>query len=115
MNQFSKQVQNRQHLYNEYTKIINGLLGLTSKQILVLSKLFELSESTPSTLRLLNKDNRKEIIDCCAIDECNLSTYLTLFKSKGLLNKIGDKWIISKEYTPVVVDNGLKVVFTITI
>lgn len=115
MNQFKKSVTQRQQLYNEYTKIINGLLGLTNKQALVLSKLFELSDSTPITKSLLNKDNRKEVLESCSIDECNLSTYLTLFKSKEILVQEGSNWVIYKGIKPVVYNNTMEIVFKVNI
>jgi hypothetical protein len=113
MNQFQKKVQLRQNLYNEYTRLLNNLLGLTDKQVLVLSKLFELNDSTPITKSLLCKDNRHEIIDSCSINECNLSTYLTLFKNKGILVQEYNKWIIYTNIKPLIVDNQLQVNFKI--
>jgi hypothetical protein len=100
-------------LYNEYTKLLNSLLGLTDKQVLVLSKLFELNESTPNNKSLLCKDNRNEIIDSCSINECNLSTYLTLFKNKNILVQDGNKWIIYTNIKPLIVNNELQVNFKI--
>lgn len=114
MNQFQKKVLQKQQLYSEYTKLLNSLLGLTDKQVLVLSKLFELRETTPIVKGLLCKDNRHEIMDFCAINECNLSTYLTLFKNKSILIPSNVKgWVINKSITPNIVNNQLQVMFKI--
>jgi len=115
MNQFKKTVLQRQQLYNEYTKIINGLLGLTNKQVLVLSKLFELNDTTPTNKPLLNRDNRREILESCDIDACNFSTYLTLFKSKNLLVQEGDRWVIYKGIKPMVYNNTMEITFKVNI
>jgi hypothetical protein len=113
MNQFQKKVLQRQQLYNEYTKLLNSLLGLTDKQTLVLSKLFELNDITPINKSLLNRDNRHEIIESCNINECNLSTYLTLFKNKNVLVQEGSVWKLYQGLKPLIYDNGLQVTFKI--
>lgn len=113
MNQFQKVVQQRQQLYNEYTKLINSLLGLTPKQVLVLSKLFELTESTPFNKKLLSRNNRLEILSGCEINECNLSTYLTEFKDKGILVKTKDQWFINSDLIPKFDNSTCRLVFTI--
>lgn len=115
MNQFKKTVLQRSNLYNEYTSILNGLLGLTPKQSLVLSKLFELNDTTPSTKSLLNKDNRREIEESCSIDECNLSTCLTLFKSKNLLVQENKLWRIYSGIRPNIYNNKLEIIFNISV
>ena len=117
MNQFQKKVQTRNNLYNEYAKLLNSLLGLTDKQVLVLSKLFELSDTTPMNKSLLCKDNRREIMEICSINECNLSTYLTLFKNKYILQGVGipptNKWIINSSLKPSIINNEVQVIFKI--
>jgi len=113
MNQFQKKVQLRNQLYSEYSKLLKSLLGLTDKQVLVLSKLFELSDTTPLLTSLLCKNNRREIMESCSINECNLSTYLTLFKDKELLVWDGSRWIIFDKIKPYIVNNRLQVTFKI--
>ena len=115
MNQFKKQVLQRSNLYNEYINILNGLLELTPKQSLVLAKLFELNDTTPSTKSLLNKENRRDIEEICNIDECNLSTYLTLFKSKNLLIQENKIWKINSAIKPNIYNNGIEITFLITV
>jgi len=115
MNQFKKVVPLRLNLYSEYTTILNSLLGLTPKQTLVLAKLFELTETTSITRKFLDKDNRREIEESCNIDECNLSTYLTLFKQKGILVKIKDQWILNQNIVPSIYDNQLEVIFKLSV
>lgn len=115
MNQFKKTVSLRQNLYNEYTTILNSLLGLTPKQSLVLAKLFELNDITPSNKTLLNKHNRRDIEESCNIDECNLSTYLKIFKSKNLLVQEGSVWKLYSGIKPLIYDNQLEVTFKITV
>lgn len=99
-------------MYNDYTKVLNGLLGLTNKQVLVLSKLFELSHTTS---KLLSRDNRREIIEVCNIDECNLSTYLTLFKQKKILVKVGDIWKVDSNILPSIIENKVHMSFNIIV
>jgi hypothetical protein len=115
MNQFQKKVLQRQQLYNEYTKLLNSLLGLTDKQVLVLSKLFELSDTTSFNKTFLCKDTRREIMESCTINECNLSTYLTLFKNKGVLIQLSGKWIINELIKPHINNNMLNITFKINV
>lgn len=115
MNQFKKTVSQKQNLYNEYTILLNSLLGLTPKQVLVLSKLFELNDTTPSNKSLINRDNRLDIMDMCSIDECNLSTYLTLFKSKNILVQEDGKYKLYQGIKPLIYDNHIEVTFIIDI
>jgi hypothetical protein len=114
MNQFKKTVQSRSDLYNNYIKLINGILGLTEKQVLVLSKIMELEESTPINKKLFSKENRNEIIESCHINECNLSTYLTLFKAKDILVGSIGQWSTNSSLFPVIDNNEIKVIFNIT-
>jgi hypothetical protein len=102
-------------LYSEYTKLLNGLLGLTNKQALVLTKLIEIHDTKPIVKRLLNRDTRSDIIEACQIDECNLSTYLTLFKSKGILVSNGNEWVFNPDLTPIIDNNSIKLIFNIEI
>jgi predicted transcriptional regulator len=113
MNQFQKVVQQKQQLYSEYARAINCLLGLTPKQVAVFSKLLELTDSTPFNKKLLNRENRLEIFETCGIDDCNLSTFLTKFKDKGVLVKVKDSWVVNKSLTPIIDDDVCKLVFTI--
>jgi len=114
MNQFQKKVQTRNNLYNEYTKLLNSLLGLTDKQVLVLSKLFELWETVPTNRYFLDRESRKDIMESCSINECNLSTYLTLFKGKSILTKsLGKGWILNQSIRPRIWDNEVQVIFKI--
>ena len=115
MNQFKKSVQLKSNLYNEYTIILNSLLGLTNKQVLVLSRLFELNDTTPITKSLLNRDNRLDIIDICNIDECNLSTYFKLFKTKGIIIKESGKYKLYEGIKPLIHDNHIEMIFKINI
>ena len=113
MNQFQKVVQQKHQLYSEYARAINCLLGLTPKQVVVFSKLLELTDSTPFNKKLLSRENRIEIFETCEINDCNLSTFLTEFKDKGVLVKVKDSWIINKSLIPIIDDNTCKLVFTI--
>lgn len=115
MNQFKKTVSQRSNLYNEYSTILNSLLGLTPKQSLVLAKLFELTETTSIRRKFLDKNNRREIEETCNIDECNLSTYLTIFKQKDILVKINNQWILNQNIVPSIYNNQLEVTFKITV
>lgn len=73
----------------------------------------ELEESTPINKKLFSKQNRNEIIDTCQIDECNLSTYITLFKSKGILVDISGIWSVNSMIFPNINNNKIQITFNI--
>lgn len=83
--------------------------------MLVLSKLFELNDTTPSTKSLLCKENRRDIEEICNIDECNLATYLKIFKGKNLLVQEGNIWRIYSAIRPLIYNNQMEITFKINV
>jgi hypothetical protein len=100
MNHFQKTV-NQQNKVDEYLSVINHRLGLTPSQLKVLSCLINVE----FPIFHLDGDDRKFIMEKTGVGYCNLSTYLTLFRSKGILERQGKNWMISPKYKPYF-DNG---------
>jgi DNA-binding MarR family transcriptional regulator len=90
MNLLRKKID-KQSLFPEYVKIINGVLSLSKREAEVLSLLF-------------NNLKRKEILEKLHISAANLSRYLKVLKDRGLVIR-GDtgKWVINDNIRPIVV------------
>lgn len=117
MNQFQKVIQN-QNKYSEYLSVVNSRLGLTDRQLQVLSILVQIDAECPLVYgrrNILTKEYRQQIIDKSGIGYCNLSNFTTLFKDKGILIKHNGGWVIANQYKPYFEDNKCDIVFTLTI
>jgi hypothetical protein len=110
INQLKKKVE-KSNIYKEYAQTINGLYNLTDRQLDVLACLLEINETCPKVYGLYNiltKDYRDQIIRYTGIGYCNLSTILTVLKSKGLIEN-SQGWKIVNEVRPVIKDNKLSI------
>lgn len=109
MNLLKKKVT-KETLFSEYTKILNGVLELSPRELEVFSFLL-LKDSTNSN----TKDVRKELIDKLKVTEANLSRYLGVLKTKGLIVRGQNGWVINDLVRPVVKDNVFELKFVLEI
>jgi predicted transcriptional regulator len=102
-------------LYTEYSKILNGVLQLSKREVEVFSFLLKADAEG-------NKDNintrqiRTDIINTYKISEANLSRYLGVLKDKGLILKGNNgKLILNDLVRPIVMDTVLELKFLLEI
>ena len=118
MRAFRKTIKQK-NLYKEYLNIINGILGLSGKEAEVFSLLIQLElEQQPvlgTKMDILSTDNRKAIMAETLINKNNLSKYISILKSKGLINKDKDGYFVNKMFIPEVDKNTIETLFVLEI
>ena len=71
----------------KYLQVFNGILELTDKELLVLSKFIDLSD----TVNLCSTENKKVVADSLGIKDYNtLNNYVKKLKDKGAIKKTKD-------------------------
>ena len=120
MNLLKKKVT-KTELFSEYSKILNGVLQLSSREAEVFSFLLKKdSENDPGLFtykdRNINtKEIRAEILQTLKLSEANLSRYLGVLKEKGLIVRGTKGWVINNIIRPVVVDNVFELRFILEV
>lgn len=106
-------------MYKEYLNIINGILGLSGKEAEVFSLLIQLElEQQPvlgTKMDILSTDNRKAIMAETLINKNNLSKYISILKSKGLINKDKDGYFVNKMFVPELDKGTIETLFVLEI
>ena len=116
MNLLKKKVT-KETLFSEYTKILNGVLELSPRELEVFSfLLLKDSENDPGLHsyrdRNINiKPIREQIIKKFNISEANLSRYLGVLKTKRLIVRGQNGWVINDLVRPIVKDNVFELKF----
>lgn len=91
MNKLVKTVTN-DSLIREFLQSLNGILGLTERELQLLTELIKIDLSyVPdglSSKNVISTKNRKDIIAKLGVTKDNLSRYIRSFKEKGIL-KLG--------------------------
>lgn len=114
MNLLKKKVS-KANLFVEYTKIINGVLTLSNRECEVFSFLLE-KDSQGYSANINSNEIRKELIQKFNISAANLSRYLGVLKTDGLIIKgPKGKWVINDLLRPVIVDNKFELRFLLEI
>lgn len=101
MNLLKKKVS-KETLFSEYTKILNGVLLLSPREVEVFSFLL-FKDSGGGVININTKDIRSEIIKKYSISEANLSRYLRVIKDKGLIVRGQKGWVINDIVRPIVI------------
>ena len=120
MNTLRKKVS-KADLFSEYTKILNGVLGLSKREAEVFSFLLEKdSDNSPEYMAYRDKNInskfiRDELINKYSISEANLSRYLRTIKDKGLIVKVSNGWVINDIVRLVIKDNVFELKFVLEI
>jgi len=114
MNVLRKKI-NKDILYSEYAKILNGVLQLSKREVEVFSFLLK-ADAEGNRDNINTKEIRLAIIDLHKISEANLSRYLGVIKDKGLIVKgQNGKWIINDILRPVIKDNVFELKFILEV
>lgn len=114
MNKLVKIVE-KQDLYREFLKSINGILQLTDRELDLLLILIDIYNNMPKlpdySKNVISTENRKYIKTTTGITSDNLSRYLTRFKSKGILVKgrVDDEWLLNPAVIPEVIGDRIQV------
>jgi len=118
MNKLVKTVPNTD-LYIEFLKSLNGILGLTEREIELMAVFIKLDIEYPK-LPGLNKNvantiNRKYIINSMHVTRDNLSRYIKRFREKGLLvaGKAEDELMVNKILIPEIIADRVQITITI--
>jgi predicted transcriptional regulator len=81
----------------KYLQVFNGILELTDKELLVLSKFIDLSE----TINLCSTENKKVVAESLGIKDPNtLNNYVKKLKDKGAIKKTKDGYKLSPILLP---------------
>lgn len=90
MNKLVKSVS-RTDLKQEFLKSLNGILGLTERELDLLVTLIDVDQSNlnveDGVKDVTNTANRKHVMNTTGITADNLSRYIKRFKEKGILVK----------------------------
>ena len=106
-----KKVPSRE-IYTEYVKILNGVLQLSNREAEVFSFILQADPLFPSNIN--SKALRKLILGQLGISEANLSKYLRILKSKGLIVRGTDrKWILNENIRPEINNGFIEVGITL--
>ena len=110
-----KKVVSKDKIFNEYVKILNGLLQLSGKECQVLSLLLQINYNKTEIEDVLNKDIRKFIMKELNLKKSNLSRYLSSLKDKGVVMKDENGYYINNMFIPDITDNISETVFILDI
>ena len=118
MKAYRKKVK-RKHLYIEHLNILNSMLGLTSKELEVLSLLLKIAIEQKSTVGtkvdILSTDNRKAIMHETRVNKNNLSKYVSTLKDRGVVMEDKDGHYINSMFLPEDTEGTLETLFILEI
>lgn len=77
----------------KYLQVFNGILELTQRELLVLSKFIDLSDSN----NICSQETKKKVAEDMGIKDPNtLNNYVKRLKDKGAITKSKSGYIVSK-------------------
>ena len=89
----SRKIQIKTDTTFKYLQVFNGILELTDKELLILSKFIDLSETT----NICSADSKKKVAESVGIADPNtLNNYVKRLKDKGALVKTKNGYSLSK-------------------
>ena len=89
----SRKIQINADTTFKYLQIFNGILELTDKELLILSKFIDLSETT----NLCSAETKKKVASEVGISDPNtLNNYVKRLKDKGAITKNKNGYIVSQ-------------------
>lgn len=81
----------------KYLQIFNGILELTDRELLVLSKFIDLSD----TVNLCSPENKRTVARSLGIEDHNtLNNYVKKLKDKGAIKKTKDGYELAQILVP---------------
>jgi hypothetical protein len=98
--------------YINYLKAINGPVGLSRKEILVLAEFLKFGEEYKFESEImLSSPIKKRVSKSLGITSHNLNNIILVFKEKKVILKLKDKFILNSNLIPVIEDNRIVVQF----
>jgi len=89
----SRKIQIKADTTFKYLQVFNGILELTYKELLILSKFIDLSE----TNNICSADSKKKVAEDMGVDDPNtLNNYVKRLKEKGAIVKSKNGYIVSQ-------------------
>lgn len=89
----SRKIQIKADTTFKYLQVFNGILELTDKELLILSKFIDLSETT----NICSADSKKKVAESVGIKDPNtLNNYVKRLKDKGAISKNKNGYIVSR-------------------
>ena len=86
----SRKIQIKADTTFKYLQVFNGILELTYKELLILSKFIDLSE----TNNICSADSKKKVAEDMGVDDPNtLNNYVKRLKDKGAIVKSKNGYI----------------------
>jgi len=118
MKAYKKKIKSN-NLYKEFANIVNGLIQLSGKELDVFAILLQIQlEQKPLLGKkqdILSTDNRRLIMEETHINKNNLSKYISVLKSKGLIMQDENGHYINTMFTPDINNNILETLFILEI
>lgn len=114
MNKLVKGID-KNNLYYEYLKSLNGILNLTDRELTIMVKLMEYDaelDKTPDVSKnVVDASHRKRIKDEIGTTPDNLSRYIKKFKETGLLvqGKADDEVYVNRILMPEIIKDRVQV------
>lgn len=94
--------------YKNYLIAINGYVGLTDREIEIMSLILFYNTGDET---VLNKDNRRIIREELGCKDLNLNNHIANLKSKGVLKQTVNGVKVNNSIMPDIVDKEIHVVF----
>lgn len=79
----------KQDFYSKYYQAINGILKLTSKELVILTVLSNKKLTGITDKELFSSKSRKEMCDALAISKFNFNNYIKSMADRGILSRKG--------------------------
>lgn len=120
MNKLVKGID-KNNLYYEYLKSLNGILNLTDRELTIMVKLMEYDaelDKTPDVSKnVVDASHRKRIKDEIGTTPDNLSRYIKKFKETGLLvqGKADDEVYVNRILMPEIIKDRVQVTIILRI
>jgi hypothetical protein len=114
MNKLVKGID-KNNLYYEYLKSLNGILNLTDRELTIMVKLMEYDaelDKTPDVSKnVVDASHRKRIKDEIGTTPDNLSRYIKKFKETGLLvqGKADDEVYVNRILMPEIIKDRVQI------
>lgn len=115
---FRKKIEGK-NSYKEYVRILNGILGLSNREMELFYLLLEINDKNKPVLgsyqNILSTDIRRAIMKETRVNKSNLVKYINALVDKKILIKTEDGYILNEFFKPVIDVNKLLVNFELII
>jgi hypothetical protein len=118
MKTFRKKIRSK-NSYKEYVRILNGILGLSNREMELFYLLLEINDTNKPVLgsyqNILSTDIRRAIMKETRVNKSNLVKYINALVDKRILIKSDDGYILNEFFKPIIDTDKLLVNFELII